>query len=125
MKPSEVLGVETELVNGKEIITKILGSRELIEKVRDQFPGARIVIRKPVMIELKLPDIPTDAPRRMMASEKEKIDMKEWSIFDAGFGATGISGIAMDGETISDFLLKPFEGGTEAEGERAIYRFAK
>lgn len=122
MKPVEVLGVETD---DKDRIVAILGSRQLIESVRSQFPNARMIIRKPVMLEIALPEI-ADAPRRLATSEKVTKYLKEWKIGDGGFGTTTITGVTTEDETISDYLLKPFKGTeTLAEGERAIYGFGE
>lgn len=122
MKPSEVLGIQTD---EKDRVVAIMGSRQLIEQVRNQYPGARVIIRKPVMVNLMPPEIP-DAPRRLATSEKVTKQLREWKINDAGFGITSIAGITVEGETISDYLLKPFVGTEElAEGERAIYGFGE
>lgn len=123
MKPVEVLGVETD---ENDRVIKIMGSKPLLESVRSQFKGVRLVVRKPVMLELKLPDLPADAPKRLATSEKVTKSLREWKIADAGYGVESITGITNQGESISDYLLKPFKGTEhQVEGERAIYEFGE
>lgn len=122
----EVLGVETELVDGKEIVTKIMGSKELLEAVRDQFTGARLVVRKPIMVEFVLPDIPAEPPRNMVASEKPKKTLEFYALAPIEESLDfKLTGKTLEGEQIAD-TITPERMADRAnlnviEGERAIY----
>lgn len=57
MDPVEILKVLTEFHDGKEYVTEIVGSPELLAKAGESWPGIKQTVREPVMLSLALPEL--------------------------------------------------------------------